>query len=95
MEKINKNVKSERWIAELGVELTKSNHKTHKNLVTILDKAKETHLKFLKTGTIDKKLIKTSLELAKLDSIFRARHRGLIVPDMQDISKQDIADLKI
>lgn len=77
LEKTSRNVKSGNWVAEQGVELTKSEHpRIHKNLVAILDRAKETHLRFLETGTIDKKLIRTSLELAKLESIFRARHRG-------------------
>lgn len=94
LEKINKNVSQKSWVAEQGVELTRSNPRTHKNLMVILDRAKETHLKFLKTGTMDKELIRTSLELAKLESIFRARHRGLIIPDMNDIHDKDIKDLK-
>ncbi|MGI0102330.1 MAG: hypothetical protein ACREA7_07020 [Nitrosotalea sp.] len=94
LEKINKNVLQGTWVAEHGVELAKSNRKIHKNLVAVLDKAKETHLKFLKTGTMNRELIKTSLELAKLDGIFRARHRGIIFPDMKDIQTKDISDLQ-
>ena len=53
--------------------------------------AKERYTQFLETGQVTDDLIKSTLYLSKLDSIYRARY---IKKDFEYVDKNDIKDLK-
>ncbi len=57
----------------------------------IISKAKENYSIFLKSGQITDNLLKSTLLLSKLDSIFRA---GYIVEDIEFIDNKDVEDLR-
>ncbi len=59
---------------------------------SIIDEAKENYRVYLKTGRVTDKLLKSAIQLAKLDGIFRGGLPGQVV--LEDVDKRDQDDLQ-
>lgn len=66
-------------------------YKFLRKAVKVLDKAKERLRNFIKTGRISNGLLKSSIDLARLDTIYRANR---IPEKLGEYNKKDIIDLK-
>lgn len=91
IEKLNPNAITDPWIAELSVELTKSQHELHKKLYALIKAIKSPYSDFIKTGNMSEALIASTIVLAKLDMIYRI---GKLEPNILDYEDGDINDLK-
>lgn len=91
VERLNPHSVTRRWVAEDSVELTKVKPSVHEKLDLLLEKVKESHESFLKSGILDRKILVSSIFLAKLDLIYRA---GRLDPNLLDINDDDLVDLR-
>jgi hypothetical protein len=81
------------WIAEIALKALKQQGATrlHDQAFFIVTQARENYAEFLESQTLSDDLIRSALQLAKLDVIYRA---GLIDPNLQQVESADIEDIK-
>ncbi len=90
VERINKNVVSSQWVAENALESLEPREREIVEPV-VLD-ARKHHSKFIKTGKLEDKLIKSTLELARLDVVQRV---GLSLFDiLDDIPDENVKEIR-
>jgi hypothetical protein len=81
------------WIAEITLNALKRQgaNRLYQQALFILTQARENYTEFLKSQEITDDLISSTLQLAKLDVIYRARR---IDPNLQHVEPADIEDIK-
>ncbi len=81
------------WVAESTVHLLKQQraNRLHDQAFVVVTQAKENYAEFLKTQQITDDLIRSTLQLAEIDAIYRM---GKIAPNSQPIEQADIDDVK-
>ncbi len=81
------------WAAESTVDLLKERgaNRLYNSAFVIVTQAREKYAEFLKTQQITDDLIRSTLQLAKLDAFLRARK---IDPNLDVIEQADIEDVK-
>lgn len=92
LKKINPSATTQKWVAETAIDWAPVNDKKIlEKFKNILTNSKKIYAKYLKTGKINKEVIKSCLLLAQLDPIYR---RGTIGHNIGAIDSEDIKDLK-
>lgn len=92
LERLNPNTLTKPWIAESGIELTKTKPKTYKQLKALITAIKDgPYSDYIKTGNLSESIFASTIVLAKLDMIYRI---GRLEPDIMDYQDEDILDLK-
>jgi hypothetical protein len=91
LQRLNPNSVVSNWVAEYAVALLKPDKRLYLKATGILDNARKGYIKYLKSGSINEEIIKSSLLLAQLDPIYRA---GYIDPKLGTIESKDVLDLK-
>lgn len=81
------------WIAEITLNVLKQQgaNRLYQQAFLILTQARENYTEFLKSQEITDDLIRSTLQLAKLDVIYRA---GRIDPNLQQVEPADVEDIK-
>ena len=81
------------WIAERSVKILKSKELTrlYEQAYLIIVQAKEEYARYLETHQVTDDLLKSSLLLAKLDVVYRAKK---IPENLEQIDEKDIEDLR-
>lgn len=82
----------ETWVAEISCKLLiEKNPLVHKKAVKNLNFAKDAYSEFLKDGTLNEDILKSTILLAQLDPIYRADY---IDENMGIVDNDDIQDLR-
>ncbi len=93
IKKLNPQAGSQRWLAESGLQYVKQrcSKRLYEQGYFALIQARENYTQFLTTKIINDELIKSTLLLAKLESVVRG---AKIQEDFQNINERDVEDLK-
>lgn len=90
LERLNPNSITSTWIAEIAVEMTKTEPDLYLFLKERLESARKTHELFIKNGILTDGIVTSSIFLAKLDPLYRA---GYFDPALLDVNQGDVLDL--
>jgi hypothetical protein len=103
LERENPNCVTKHWVAENSLALLEQTIDEHgkkapKEMIDAFDKmtlylhdAKDTHKEYLKSGNLGDDLLKSSIILAQMDTLYRS---GIIPPSLGQVEKGDIKDLR-
>jgi len=102
LEQKNPNCVTKGWIAEESVFLLDAMRNKHpkwnnemeqasKKMKNFLEESKKSHADFLSKGTLDEKIIRTSVILAQMDVFYR---QGTIPANLGTVERGDIEDLR-
>lgn len=92
LERLNPNTLTKPWVAQTGVELTKTKPKIHKQLKALINAIRAgPYSDYIKTGNLSETVFASTIVLAKLDMIYRI---GRLEPNIMDYENEDILDLK-
>jgi len=91
LERAYPGVDSRPWIAHQGFALAQAREEAPPNLEGLLTAAEERHADFLDTGEMTDDLLARTLDLARLDSVYRA---GWIADDFGQAAASDLEDLR-
>lgn len=94
-ENLDKKIIKNNWVAKRSLDLLEDK-KIKKRAYELLNKTIMLYKQYIKTGIMNRKLIRNSLFLAQLDTVFRA---GLIVENLGKLDKikgieKDVMDLE-
>ena len=87
----NSLVVNNNWICEEVKEFAKYEDDLKEIVEKIINNAKNSFDNYIKTGLLTEDIIRSVIQLAKLDGIFRS---GGLLPNSIDIEQNDIEDLK-
>ncbi len=91
LKRINPKAIERRWVAEsAAMKLTSSNKPLLKKVENIVSEAKKTYAQYLKSGKMNKKLFRSSILLAQLDTLYRTGYKK----NIGNVDDRDIKDLK-
>ncbi len=93
LEMLNPQAFQRSWVAENALHLLKEQgaNRLYNQAFLIVTRARENQAEFLKTQKITEDLIRSSLQLAKLDGFSRVRK---IDPNLDNIEQGDIEDVR-
>lgn len=91
LQRLNPETISHPWVAEHAPELVKDNKTLFRKVTKIIAEAKKAHSHYLKSGRIERDILRSTIVLAPLDLIQRA---GVIDKDIGRFDNEDIKDLK-
>jgi len=91
LKRLNPKAKTSPWVAEMVPDLLADNKRLQKKAQRVVADAKKAYAHYLKSGKIDKRLLKSVLSLAQLDPIYRS---GTDEYEIGKIDERDLQDLK-
>ena len=91
LNRINKNVVTSKWVAELVPETVREDKELYKISTKIVCKAKLDYYDYLESGKLTRSLLSSAILLAQLDFIYRS---GKVVEELGTVHYEDIKDLK-
>ncbi len=93
LKRLNPQAFERGWVAESAVHLLKEGgvNRLYEQAFFIVTRGRENYAEFLKTQQLTDDLIRSTLQLAKLDTFVRARK---IDPNLDVIEQQDIEDVR-
>lgn len=90
LQRLNPDSVISKWVAEDAVTLLEEDKHLHLKALRILNQARDEYLEYLKSGSMNEKVIRASLLLAQIDPILRA---GYVDPNLGIIDNKDVLDL--
>ena len=90
---INSNAITFKWISELALNEIKENHAYRYQFIkNLIENAKLKYNKFIRSGRISKSLLKSIIQISKIDDYYRTG--GCIYNRIDTVNKNDVQDLK-
>jgi hypothetical protein len=93
LKRLNPKAKTSRWVAEMVPDLLVDDERLQKKAQRVVADAKKAYAHYLKSGKIDKRLLKSVLSLAQLDPIYRSGTNEFGIGKSDELDLQDLKAL--